>query len=571
MNHSTDHKTLRLLQNIIDHAPVRLFWKDRSGRYLGANKLFLADAQMTADHLLGKTDFDLPWSKQKQQEYFDEDKKLIEQGGKLLAREDHDLNSEGELRVWLTSKVALRDDEGCVIGMLGSYEDITTFRMMETQLEKQTALLTHQRYHDSLTQLANRVLLQDRMQHAIEKCRLHQQHFSVYFIDLDMFKKINDSLGHELGDRVICEISRRLSLLIRGEDTLARLGGDEFVILYESFDQLHEISLLAQKINEVIARPIKLAEHEFYLSASIGISLYPENGNTVDNLLRCADAAMFRAKDLGRNQFQFYTEDLTHKAVEHIAVQAGLRQALKRNEFEVYYQPQVDAYYDTIIGVEALVRWLHPQQGLLSPNHFIPIAEEAGIMWEIDRWVIDHATMQFKQWLDAGLNPGKLSLNLSVKQLQQADFIEWLQICLDKNACKPEWLEFELTETELMTNFELMISRLLTLEEMGISLAIDDFGTGYSSLAYLKRLPIKKIKIDKSFINDLPLDEDDAVITRTIIAMADQLGLKVLAEGVETPAQRAFLLKEQCSTIQGYLYSQPVDSERLVELLIKGF
>lgn len=570
MTHSTDHETLRLLQNIIDHVPVRLFWKDRSGCYLGANKLFLNDAQMTADELLGKTDFDLPWTKEKQQAYFEEDKQLIKQGGVLLAREDHDLNVAGDLRVWLTSKVALRDEQGEIIGMLGSYEDVTTLRMMETQLEKQAALLTHQRYHDSLTQLANRVLLQDRMQHAIEKCRLHHQSFAVYFIDLDMFKKINDSLGHELGDQILCELSRRLSLLIRGEDTLARLGGDEFVILYESFDQLHETSLLAQRINEVVARPIKIGKHEFYLSASIGISLYPQDGQSVDDLLRCADAAMFRAKDLGRNQFQFYTEDLTQKAVEHIAIQAGLRQALKRDEFEVYYQPQVDAYYDAIIGVEALVRWLHPQQGLLSPINFVPIAEESGIMWEIDRWVMDHAIAQLKQWMASGLNPGKLALNIGVKQLQQADFNDWLKACLQKHDCRPEWLEFEITETELMTNFELMISRLNELEQMGVSLAIDDFGTGYSSLAYLKRLPIKKIKIDKSFIRDLPMDEEDAVITRTIIAMADQLGLKVLAEGVETPAQRAFLLQEQCSTIQGFLYSQPVNVQQMTRFLTSG-
>ena len=571
MHSTTDHETLRFLQNIIDHVPVRLFWKDKEGRYLGANKLFLADAQLTCEELLGKTDFDLPWSAEKQQDYFEEDKRLIQQGGSLLAREDHDLNIKGEQRVWLTSKVVLCDERGEVMGMLGSYEDITRLRMMETQLEKQAARLIHERYHDSLTQLANRVLLQDRMEHSIEKCRLHQQHFSVCFIDLDMFKKINDSLGHELGDKVLCELSRRLSLLIQGEDTLARLGGDEFVILYESFEQLHEISLLAQKINQVIARPIKIAQHEFYLSASIGISLYPQDGQNVEDLLRCADAAMFRAKDLGRNQFQFYTEDLTDKAIEHMAIQAGLRQALKRDEFEVYYQPQVDAYYDTIIGMEALVRWLHPQQGLLSPVKFVPIAEEAGIMWEVDRWVIDRATQQFKQWIDQGLNPGKLSLNLSVKQLQQADFIEWLNACLQKNLCQSQWLEFELTETELMTNFELMNVRLMALEEMGISLAIDDFGTGYSSLAYLKRLPVKKIKIDRSFIRDLPNDEEDAVITRTMIAMAQQLGLKVIAEGVETPAQRAFLLRAQCPHIQGFLYSQPVDAQRMTALLTKGF
>ncbi|WP_369793726.1 putative bifunctional diguanylate cyclase/phosphodiesterase [Thiomicrospira sp. ALE5] len=279
---------------------------------------------------------------------------------------------------------------------------------------------------------------------------------------------------------------------------------------------------------------------------------------------------MFRAKDIGRNQFQFYTEDMTSQAVEQMAIQAGLRQALRFNQFEVHYQPQVDAYSNSIVGMEALIRWHHPEQGLLAPDRFVPIAEEAGIMWEVDRWVINHATQQLKSWIDEGLKPGKLSLNLSVKQIQQDDFIDWLQACLKSNECQADWLEFEITETQLMTNFEQVKSRLHTIEQMGISLAIDDFGTGYSSLAYIKRLPINKIKIDRSFIRDLLIDEEDAVITRTIIAMASQLGLNVLAEGVETQAQNTFLLNEKCSTIQGYLYSKPVNRTRMGDLLIKG-
>jgi len=557
-----------LMENVLETVPVRIFWKDLQGQYLGANRLFLADAQLQdPQQLIGKTDYDLPWRDTKADFYFQTDMAIILSGQSTLTQQETYVDDDGTEKTWLVSRMPLKNAHQEIVGMLGTYEDITERRNLEIQLKHQTETLKHQAHHDRLTQLPNRTLFNNRLQYAIEKAKRAQTAFAVLFIDLDQFKKINDSLGHDIGDQVLKTIANRIRQTIRAEDTLARLGGDEFTILQESLKTSQDAITLAQKILDATHEPIQVAEHTFLLSNSIGISLYPKDAETPEDLLKFADAAMYRAKDEGRNNFQFYTEKLSNKAFEHMAMQNSLRQALHQQEFLVYYQPQYHAITEKLIGMEALVRWQHPTKGLLPPIAFIPIAEESNLIVELDRQVMRIALHQFKHWMDMGLNPGRLSLNLSVKHLQQDDFIDTIESLLQHAHCKPEWIEFEVTETNLMENLERMSCKLQQLKKLGIHIAIDDFGTGYSSLAYLKRLPVTKLKIDKSFILDLPQDEEDAVITKTIIAMADSLGLTVIAEGVETLEQKSFLINYQCNQHQGYYYSRPISSHDMTEIL----
>lgn len=558
----------QLLENVLSSVPVRIFWKDYLGRYLGANELFLQDAGITDQaELIGRTDYEMPWGATEGDHYYYGDMKIVHSAETRLHSEEVSVDAEGNTRVWLTSRVPLKDGDGHTIGMLGSYEDITSIREMENKLKEQAEILHHQAHHDALTQLPNRVLLQDRIEHAIEQAKLKNAQFALFFVDLDQFKKINDSLGHDVGDQVLQQVANNLKAITAEGDTLARLGGDEFTIVQESLKHPHEATDLAQKIIEATRQPIKVGEHVFFLSGSVGISLYPKDANTYEALLKCADAAMYRAKDEGRNNFQFYTDDMTLMAFEHIAMQTSLRLAISHQEFVVYYQPQMDARQDKLVGLEALVRWQHPQMGTVSPAKFIPIAEEIGLIVELDRLLMQQAMHQLHQWRSAGLFNGTLSLNLAVKQLQQTDFIDHLQALLLSTGCDPHWLEFEITESDIMKNLDEMTAKLQQIRDLGIRVAVDDFGTGYSSLAYLKRLPVSKLKIDQSFVRDLPHDDEDAVITRTIIAMAENLGLQVIAEGVETPEQRAFLVDNHCQQLQGYLYSPPLSAEHMSHYL----
>ena len=370
-------------------------------------------------------------------------------------------------------------------------------------------------------------------------------------------------MGHEVGDKVLKEVTERLGNEIRKEDTLARLGGDEFVIIMEGLAKAHDAVLLAEKILNVMAQGIRIDEHLLYVSCSIGISLYPQDDTNVSNLLKYADIAMYKAKDDGRNNYQFYSADMSELAFERVVMEASLRQALKNNEFIIYYQPQVDASSGKLIGVEALIRWQHPEMGMVSPAKFIPLAEETGLIVDIDRWVMRIAMQQVASWYADGLTPGVLALNLAMKQIHSDDFVELLKYNMAVNDFKPEWLELEVTEGQVMVRPEDAIIKLKEINDLGITIAIDDFGTGYSSLSYLKRLPINKLKIDQSFVFDIPGDEEDVAIVKAIIALAKSLNLDLLAEGVETDAQKEFLMQNGCNNIQGYYYSRPVPAEEI--------
>jgi diguanylate cyclase (GGDEF)-like protein/PAS domain S-box-containing protein len=465
----------------------------------------------------------------------------------------------------------LRDEHGKAYGMVGYSQDITERKRAEDILVEQKNLLDYQAHHDPLTGLPNRTLFIDRMYQGIEKAKRNRKELALFFIDLDHFKQINDSLGHDIGDEVLRIVTQRISAVIRNEDTLSRLGGDEFTVIIENLDNAQDASLLAEKILQVLKEVIEVATHKLYVSGSIGISIYPRDEENVMNLLKAADAAMYRAKDEGRNNYQFYSVEMTELAFERVVMETSLRQAIEREEFIVYYQPQIDTLNDTIVGLEALVRWNHPLMGLVSPAKFIPLAEDTGLIVEVDRLVMKQAMQQMVSWYAQGLNPGKIALNLAIKQLESPHCVSTLVQTMQTSGFKAQWLEFEMTESDVMKNPDQAIIKLKEIHALGIAIAVDDFGTGYSSLSYLKRFAITKLKIDQSFVRDIPSDEEDSAIVKAIIALGKSLNLKLIAEGVETQEQKEFLLTNGCHHMQGYLYSRPVSAQEMTALLEAGF
>jgi len=455
----------------------------------------------------------------------------------------------------------LYDEQDNLIGRINYSQDITKRKEAEKSLIEQKDILHHQAHHDGLTGLPNRTLFHHRLEEGLISAKKNQTQLALFFIDLDRFKQINDSLGHDIGDRVLNIIAQRLESVIVRKHTLARLGGDEFTIIINELSKMQDSSVLADKMLQTIGKPLFIDGHTLYLSISIGISLYPQDGKDAQSLLKYADAAMYKAKDEGRNTFQYYSAEMTELAFERVVMTTSLKQALEREEFIVYYQPQMDARTDSIVGMEALIRWQHPLMGLVSPNKFISLAEETGFIIEIDQWMMDMAMQQFQEWYSRGLNPGILSINISFLQLERNDFLEILQGKIKKYNFSPQWLELEITERQVMQKPKDAIEKLVQISKLGISIAIDDFGTEYSSLAYLKQLPINKLKIDRSFIKEIPKNEEDKAITQAIILLAKTLNLKTVVEGVETQEQKIFLLENDCSVMQGYYYSKPITSK----------
>jgi len=561
-----------LIENIIDTVPVRIFWKSKEGIYLGANKLFLEDAQLNSrDQIIGKTDFELPWADTEAKAYVKDDLEVMNSKTSRLHFEETQTTNNGNTLILSTSKSPLYDTNKNVIGVLGSYADITEQKTAQKLLEEQKNILHHQAHHDALTELPNRVLFNDRLEHAIETANRNNAKIALFFIDLDHFKEINDSLGHDIGDKVLKIVTSRLVEALRNEDTISRLGGDEFSVILEDLADVASISHAAQKLLDKLSEPMNLNNNTLYISSSIGISIYPDDGIDSKSLLKFADSAMYKAKNEGRNNFQFYNYRMTELALERVVMETNLRAAISNEEFIVYYQPQVDARDNQLIGMEALVRWQHPSDGMVSPIKFIPLAESTGLIVALDRIVMKIAMTQIAQWYKNGLNPGVLSMNLSVKQLQKKDFLTVFKNLMTETKCKAEWIELEITESQIMKNPEEAIKKLQALSDLGIKLAVDDFGTGYSSLAYLKKFPINKLKIDQAFVKDLPHDEEDAAITKALIALAKSLNLGIIAEGVETKEQKDFLVENDCENIQGYYYSKPTPVNEFTQILVDGF
>jgi len=460
----------------------------------------------------------------------------------------------------------VRDEQGRVTHYVGVMNDVTESKNYEEQLARQANF-------DTLTGLANRNLLRDRLQQAIARARREGHNLAVIFLDVDHFKMVNDTLGHTVGDELLRAVAGRLASSVRESDTVARLGGDEFVVLLvtRAGDGSPEadITALVEKLLGRLSEPVALAEREVRPTASIGVSVYPQDGVDADMLLRNADAAMYRAKELGRDRFQFFTADMHERIRRRVELESSLRRALERGEFELHYQPQVGLADGSIVGIEALLRWRHPERGLIGPAQFIGFAEESGLIVPIGAWVLREACAQNKRWQEMGLAPVPVAVNVSARQCEQEDLDETVRAALELSGLAPEYLELEITESISMANPEQSVPLMQRLKRTGVALSIDDFGTGFSNLGYLKRFPIDRLKIDLSFVREITTDPGSLAISEAIITLSHSLNLKVLAEGVETDAQLALLAERRCDQVQGFFFSPPVPA-RDIEALLAG-
>jgi diguanylate cyclase (GGDEF)-like protein/PAS domain S-box-containing protein len=677
----------QMLEAVIDNIPQRIFWKDQESRYLGCNMAFARDAGLAyPEQVVGKSDADLPW--RASAGMLNEHDKEVMSTSMPKMNFEVDFLIDGVHRTTITSKLPFTDGDGRVIGVLGSYTDITERKRADLALRLQSraldasvnailitapsptgnlieyvnpafmritgydpaevighdcrvlqrddreqegvalirqalaanrevsavvrnyrkdgalfwnqlfiapvpnaeGVITHhigvindvtdlmryqeqleyQANYDSLTRLPNRNLLRDRLEHALVVAHRHQSGIAVVFLDLDGFKNVNDSLGHSVGDRLLAVVAERLARCSRTSDTVARHGGDEFVIVMT--DTVDEQSLIAwmERVRASIAEPVWLDGTELYVGCSMGASLFPQDGDDAETLMKKADLAMYRAKDMGRNTFQFYQPEMNASAGARLNLERRLRRALRDNEFLLHYQPQVDIESGQIVGTEALVRWLDPEVGLVPPSSFIPMAEESGLIGPLSEWVLREACRQNKAWQDEGLPPARVSVNLSARVFQQRDIARLVMQVLDETGLEPKYLELELTESTIMRNAEEAVSMLNELHALGIGLAIDDFCTGYSSLSYLKRFPVDRLKIDRSFVSDIGVSGDDETITSAIIALAHSLKLQVIAEGVETSAQLDFLKERACDEMQGFYFARPLSTEAIAQLMQGG-
>lgn len=467
---------------------------------------------------------------------------------------------DGQIR-WIEERArAVRNESGDVIRFDGIAIDISERKTYEARIE-------YLADHDALTSLANRNLLADRISQAMAHARRNGLLVALLFLDLDRFKSVNDSFGHSLGDALLIEIASRLKQVVRQGDTVARQGGDEFILLLTDIVKPQDVTAVARKIFQAFSDPIIIRGHELFVTVSIGATLYPTDGEDIQALLRNADIAMYRAKEENGNAFQFYSRDMSIRALERAELESALRRALERKEFELFYQPKVDAASGRIIGAEALIRWNHPDMGLVSPTRFIPMAEEIGLIVPIGDWVLHTACAQNKAWQEAGLPKISISINLSARQFNEEGLVDSVAHALQSMDLQACHLELELTESMVMNSAEHFITKLKDLENLGVQLSIDDFGTGYSSLSYLKRFPLHHLKIDQSFVRDIATDADDAAITSTVISLGHSLNLKVIAEGVETEEQVAFLRDHHCDEMQGYYFSKPLPATEFAHLL----
>ena len=551
-----------LLKTIIDTAPVRIFWKDKDLSYLGCNPAFARDAGLALPQdMIGKIDFQMNWAEQAER-YQADDRQVMDSGASKLSFEETQTTTDGKI-IWLrTSKVPLHNQVNETIGILGIYEDITEQKRIEERMH-------YLANFDPLTGLPNRTQLNDHLKYALSLAKRSNGHLTLMFLDLDHFKDINDTLGHSVGDNVLIELATRIRLVLREEDTATRLGGDEFIVLLPGTDALGA-GRAAQKLLDAIASAYQVESYDLILTASIGIALFPEDGEDLETLSKCADTAMYRAKQEGRQCYRFFTTEMQAHSERHLQLVNALRHALDLEQLQVHYQPQLAMQGGYIVGAEALLRWQHPELGSVSPAEFIPVAESSGLILPIGEWVLRRAIRQAKSWLDSGYAPLIMAVNLSAVQFRNPDLPDLITRILDDEGFPPEYLELELTEGVAMSNPQTAIDVMNNLHERGIRMSIDDFGTGYSSLSYLKKFKVYKLKIDQSFVRDISTDPEDKAIVSAIINLAISLGLKTIAEGVETLSQQAFLREQGCDEMQGYLFSKPLPEEQFEELLRMG-
>ena len=551
---SEDRERLRQAAAVFDCTREGVLVTDKDGLIVHVNRAFVAITGYQESEVLGERP-NLFKSGRHSAEFYQKVYQTLDATGEWSG-EIWNRRKSGEIYPqWQTIR-AIRDDLGQLSQYVAVFSDISAIKDSQHEL----AQLAN---YDPLTGLPNRLLFTDRATQALASAQVHKRGCALLLIDLDHFKIINDSLGHNIGDQLLKAVGDRLQHLFGSGISLARLGGDEFAVLAENCPQVVQAAALAQRVIEGLKEPFQLDGHQLFISASIGISLFPSDSLNAEQLLRNADSALFKAKSAGREGYALYTEELTAHAQHRVEMAGELRRALEQDELRVYYQPVHDLSNSRLIGVEALVRWEHPQRGLVSPGEFIPIAERTGLIAEIDAWVMEHSCRQMCQWLQEGVELSFIAVNVSSRLFARRELYQQVEKVLDDTGLDPALLELEVTESAVMDDPEVALEQLHRLRELGVSLAIDDFGTGYSSLLRLKRLPVQKLKIDQGFVAGLPWDEDDAAIVRVVIALAQSMGMQVQAEGIEQADQARFLLDQSCDLGQGYWFGRPMPADQL--------
>jgi diguanylate cyclase (GGDEF)-like protein/PAS domain S-box-containing protein len=555
-------ETNQFASEIIENAGEGIVVYDRDLRYIVWNHFMEELTGMTAEDVLGRKATELfPHLREQQVD------ELIARalGGETVSAPDVNYYVPGTARAgWVSSVYRPHlDAAGEIAGVIGLIRDITERKQAEQQIE-------YQAYHDALTGLANRRLFQEHLSLALALAARRNNLVAVLFLDLDHFKLINDTLGHTTGDALLQVVASRVKECVREGDTVARVGGDEFTIVLQDINKKEAAAVVAQKVLRAIADPVELNGHRLYVTTSIGITTFPDDGDDAETLLKNADNAMYRAKAEGRNTYQMSTHELSRSMHERLTLDSGLHQAIERDEFELWYQPQIDLRTMRMVGMEALLRWRHPERGILLPAHFLALAEERGFIVLIGDWVLRTACLEAKRVHDAGHPDFRLAVNLSPRQFHDDSLIDTIVTALGESGLPPANLEIEITETAAMADVQLTFTLLTRLREMGVRVAIDDFGTGHSSLNYLKRFPIDTLKIDRSFVEDLPDRFEDAAIVRAVLELARGLDLRVVAEGVETKAQLDFLQGHECREVQGFYFAEPMPANELREFMQKG-
>ena len=554
------NQQLLLANHIIEKAINGIIITNKHNKITYANQAFLDISGYSLEELIGKNP-SINQSGRHQSPYYTSLWKDLSQNGNWKNTITNK-RKDGSLYTCLISINAIYDENKELLYHAAIYSDIT-------EIERQQQQLYQLAHYDYLTELPNRVMFIDELKHSVKLAKNSQTQLSVMFVDIDRFKQINDSFGHNQGDLLLQQISKRISKHVRSSDIFSRLGGDEFVMLLENIKSVDEAGIVAQQILDCFEQPYQLEnELEINITCSIGIVTYPHDGETATQLLSHADSAMYKSKSLGGGQYQFYTSAMTTEVKDKLYIESQLRHAITKQELYLAFQPQINSKTSKVSGVEALLRWQHPELGSVPPMEFIPVAEETGLIIKIGNWVLEQAFIVAKKWQEKGINFGHIAVNLSTLQLEHENFISSLEALLKKYEISAQLIELEITESVLLKHSDLMLEKLTCARELGFKFCIDDFGTGFSSLSYLKQLPVHKLKIDKSFVSDTPEDKDDVAITRTVIAMGHALGLTTIAEGVETVEQVAFLTKESCDEFQGYYYSRPID-EQACEAYIK--
>ncbi|MGA2084760.1 MAG: EAL domain-containing protein [Terracidiphilus sp.] len=552
-----------LLEAFLEHIPDNVFFKDRDSRFMRIGRAMTAFFGLAdPDEAVGKTDADM-FSGEHAGQAFADEQEIIRTGQAKIGMEEKETWPDGHESWALTTKVPLKDKRGQIIGTMGISHNITDRRQAELRVQ-------YMALHDALTGLPNRVLLEDRLGQAIALASRNQKIVAVLMLDLDRFKNVNDSFGHYTGDRLLEAVSLRLQGCLRECDIIARLGGDEFVIGIGMAAANRDIETVAQKVLATLDEPFQVEGHTLQISASIGISLYPADGENAEALLQFADAAMYEAKKKGRGMYCFFTPELTEGTRRRQKLENDLYQACAQGEFVLHYQPLVSVGSGRITGVEALLRWQHPEEGLIYPNEFIPQLEELGLMVEVGDWVLKTACLQNAAWQKEGLPPVRMAVNVSSQQFYRGNIVDSVERALRESGLEPKWLELELTESLTLNESEATIKIMLDLTRLGVGLSLDDFGTGWSSLSYLRKFPLNRIKIDRSFMRDIASEPAAQAVVSNILSLGRNLSLECVAEGVETRPQLAYLQRQRCAEMQGFLYSPALTGEDCGEMLRSG-